>query len=159
MPVDTLTPLSNFWDMLHIMVQYALVFFGNNKKLMSYLIALSFIQVRYICLILVLFGNSMLSGISVLSGNSVLFGNSMGPSEADHSERYSDKTDHGQNGPDETDHVSGQNGLRSRTKRTRLQDKTGTTFRDKAGPILGQTGPRKKIHDVSQRFEESSQYP
>ena len=53
---------------------------------------------------------------------------------------YSDKTDHGQNGPDETDHVSGQNGPRLRTKRT---------FLDKTGPVLRQTGPCKKIHDVS----------
>ena len=93
---------------------------------------------------------------------------------------YSDKTDHGQNGPDKTDHVSGQNGPRLRTKqtkfqskRTRHQDRTDqasgqkgpgfrterTTFLDKTDPVIGQTGPCKKIHDVLQRSEESSQYP
>ena len=38
--------------------------------------------------------------------------------------RYSDKTDHGLNEPDKTDRVSGQNGPRLRTKRTKFQDKT-----------------------------------
>ena len=73
---------------------------------------------------------------------------------------YSDKMDHGQNGPrsrtkrttsqDKTDHVPRQNGPGFRTK--------WTTFLDKMGPVLGQTVPCKKIHDVLQRSEESSQY-
>ena len=71
---------------------------------------------------------------------------------------YSDKTDHGQNGPDKTDHVSGQNGPRHRTQRTTFQDKTDHVS-GKTDPVLGLTGPRKKIADVLQRSKESSQYP
>ena len=52
---------------------------------------------------------------------------------------------------DKTDHVPGQNGPGFRTERTRFLDKTG--------PVLGQTGSCKKIHDVLQKSEESSQYP
>ena len=77
----------------------------------------------------------------------------------------------GQNGP--WTKRTRQNGPRFRTKRTTSQDKTDhvpgqngpgfrtkwTTFLDKTGPVLGQTVPCKKIHDVLQRSEESSQYP
>ena len=77
-------------------------------------------------------------------------------------DRYSDKTDHGQNGPDKTDNVSGQNGPRLRTKRTTFQDKTGQASGQNG---LGfwtkrtkQAGSFKKIHDVLQKSEESSQY-
>ena len=73
--------------------------------------------------------------------------------------RYSDKMDHGQNGPDKTDHVSGQNRPGLRTKRTTFQYKTDQDsgqngmFLDKTDPVLGQTGPCKKIHDVLQRSD------
>ena len=50
-----------------------------------------------------------------------------------------------------TDHGPGQNGPGFRTKLI--------MFLDITSPVLGQTGPCKKIHDVLQRSEESSQYP